>query len=135
GPRDTPPHEAATAVGAVIAICSASRYQNAGSAIAAVLSWLRQPPSYEIDEQIAAHGYKQGQSQGRRRAEPLGGEIERKHRDGKTTESDHCVRQDGRGRRSADTMVQDEHDAAQHDGKHRKIAARRRTDAKTERDH
>src|SRR5262245_58285496 len=117
----------------VIAIFSASPCQKAGSAT--LLSWLGQPPSYEIDEQIAARGYKQGKSQSKRRAEPFGGEIECKHRDRETAESDHCVRHDGRGGRSADTMVQDEHDAAQHDGKHRKIAARRRTDAKTERDH
>src|SRR5262249_56611239 len=100
GPLHSTTTEAATTVDAVIAIFSASPYQKAGSAVAGVLSWLRQPPSYEIDEQIAAHGYKQGQSHGRRRAEPLGGEIEPNHRDGNTTRADDYAPPDGRGDRT-----------------------------------
>src|SRR5262249_60202495 len=94
GPLHSTTTEAATTVEAVIAIFSASPYQKAGSAIAAVLSWLRQPPSYEIDEQIAAHGYKQGQSQGRGPAEPPGGGNEGKHPEGKSTQTQQLLPQE-----------------------------------------
>ena len=73
-----------------------------------------------------------GEQSAPRRTEAVGAQAQHDDRDAKATQSDHGVGHHRRRRRAADAAVQDDHDAGEHDGKYRQIAARRRPDAETQ---
>ena len=98
----------------------------------AKLSFHGEALAHEIDHQIGAEGNEQSKREGERRSESLGGEIERENRDGEAAQPDHGIGHHGSSSWPTDAMMQDDHDAAQYDGENRKIAARGRTDPKTQ---